>query len=128
MMVVHGVHGAATLQWTSQCSGIVYTGIYLHVINIYLHKRFNTIVNLVYTVIYSCILPYTWYILSFTLVYDILSGKPNLYLVYMLKYQVYDWSFSMPCHMEGPFPMPCHMADSRQNEPYVHCHISVTYI
>jgi hypothetical protein len=36
-------------------------------------------------------------------------------------YQVYDRSFPMPCHMEGPFPMPCHMA-------YVNCHISVTYI
>jgi hypothetical protein len=48
-----GVHGTATLQWTSQCSGIVYTRIYLHAINIYLHKRFNTTVNLVYTVIYS---------------------------------------------------------------------------
>ncbi len=34
----------------------------------------------------------------------------------------------MPCHMEGPFPMPCHMADSRQYDPCVHCHISVTYI
>jgi hypothetical protein len=106
MMGIHGVHGTATLQWTSQCSGIVYTGIYLHVINIYLHKRFNTTVNLVYTVIYSCILPYTWYIISYTLVYDILSVKPNVYFVYMLKYQLYDWSFSMPCHMEVPFPMP----------------------
>ncbi len=86
---------------TLQCSGIVYTGIYVHVINIYLHKRFNTTVNLVYTVIYSCILLQTWYIISYTLVYDILSGKHNLYLVYMPEYQVYEWSFSMPCHMEG---------------------------
>ena len=52
MMGVHGVHGTATSQWTSQCSGILYAGIDLHVINIYLHKRYNTTVNLVYTVIY----------------------------------------------------------------------------
>ncbi len=32
----------------------------------------------------------------------------------MPRYQVYDWSFFMPCHMEWLFPMPCHMAESRQ--------------
>ena len=42
-------------------------------------------------------------------------------MVYMHIYQVYDWSFPMPCHMEGSFSMPCHRA-------YVNCHISVTYI
>ncbi len=46
----------------------------------------------------------------------------------MPEYQVYDWSFSMPCHMEGPFPMPCHMADSRQDGSYVNFYIPVTYI
>ena len=50
----------------------------------------------------------------------------NVYLVYMLLYQVYDWSFSMPCHMGGLFPMPCHMADSRQDRLYVNFYILVT--
>ncbi len=46
----------------------------------------------------------------------------------MHLYQVYDWSFSMPCHMEGLFPMPCHMADSRQDRLYVNFYIPVTDI
>ena len=44
----------------------------------------------------------------------------------MLLYQVYYWSFSMPCHMEGLFPMPCHMAFSRQDRLYVNFYIPVT--
>ncbi len=46
----------------------------------------------------------------------------------MPKYQVYDRSFSMPCHMEGLFPMPCHMAVSRQDRLYVNFYIHVTDI
>ena len=95
----------------------------------------------IYICLNSYILDYTWYIPSYTYVYLVYIGislvyvyiaiylvYPALYLVYMLLYQVYDWSFPMPCHMEGLFPMPCHMADSRQYDPYVNCHISVTYI
>ncbi len=93
------------------------TGIYWYVINIYLFILWYTCLYLVYTIIF---LVYLY--LAIDLVYA------AQYLVYVPKYQVYDWSFSMPCHMEGPFPMPCHMADSRQYDPFVHCHISVTYI
>ena len=46
----------------------------------------------------------------------------------MLIYQVYDWSFSMPCHMEGLFPMPRHMAFSRQDSSYENFYIPVTDI
>jgi hypothetical protein len=101
---------------------------FLLVISIYLHKRLYTNVNLVYTHIYSCILAYTWYIIAYTLVYDIMRCHTNVYLVYITLYQVYDWSFSMPCHMEGFFPMPCHMADSRQDRLYVNFYIPVTDI
>jgi hypothetical protein len=56
--------------------------IYLHVINIYLHNRLYTTKNKVYIVIYPCILPEAWYILSYTLVYSVLRIQRSIYLVY----------------------------------------------
>ncbi len=74
---------------------IVYTRIYLHLINIYLHKRLNTTVSLVYTVIYSCIRLYT--------IYLALSPMYTWYICVYTKY--IPGLFPMPCHMEGPFPL-----------------------
>ncbi len=81
----------------------------------------------VYTLIYLLI-PGIYYNIPGISIFSYILSICSSILGICAKYQVYDWSFSMPCHMEGPFPMPCHLADSRQYDPYVHCHILVTYI
>ncbi len=93
---------------------MMYTSIYWHVINIYLFKFLYTCLYLVYTII-SLVYVY----LALYLVYL------ALYLVYMRIYQVYDRSFSHALSYGGAF-YPCPVI--WQNQPYVHCHISVIYI
>jgi hypothetical protein len=51
-VTTHNVTVDITVLWID---GIIYTRIYVHVINIYLHKHLYTTKHLVYTVIYACI-------------------------------------------------------------------------
>ncbi len=74
-------------------AGIVYTRIYLHVINIHLFKLLYTCLYLVYTII-SLVYVY----LALYLVYL------GLYLVYLHIYQVYDRSFPHALSYGGAFP------------------------